>query len=263
MKTGLKLWSINTDFYYGEAKRLFNEGWFDYIELYVVPDTLDTLPIWKTLCNYGIPFTLHAPHFIHGVNLADKSKENFNFKIFGQVKEFFTELNADYIIVHSGMDGHINETVRQLKNITVKDAMLTTHYLIENKPYFVYFDKTNSLKNCVGSTIEEIVFAIECTGFGFCLDIGHAICASNSLKLKPYEYLAEFNKLNPVCYHLSDNFIDSKTDEHMHLGQGNYDFKKIFAIIDTGKNIAIETNKHSRENLNDFIEDMTWLKNLN
>ena len=46
-KLGLKLWSINTGFYYEEAKKLYAQGIFDYIELYVVPDTLDTLPKWK------------------------------------------------------------------------------------------------------------------------------------------------------------------------------------------------------------------------
>ena len=48
-KIGLKLWSTNTDCYYNEAIRLYNDGVFDYIELYVVPDTLDTLQKWKKL----------------------------------------------------------------------------------------------------------------------------------------------------------------------------------------------------------------------
>ena len=48
-RLGLKLWSVNTDYYYEEAKRLYSEGVFDYIELYVVPNTLDTLAKWKEL----------------------------------------------------------------------------------------------------------------------------------------------------------------------------------------------------------------------
>ena len=42
-KKGLKLWSVNTDYYYDEAIRLYSEGVFDYIELYVVPDTLEKI----------------------------------------------------------------------------------------------------------------------------------------------------------------------------------------------------------------------------
>lgn len=250
MKLGLKLWSNNTDNYLKEAQRLYETGWYDYIELYVFPDTLDTIKKWKTL---NVPFTLHAPHYIHGINLANKEKEQYNITIFKQVEEFLNEHNAKYVIVHSGIEGNIEETIRQLKIIKPNKM------LIENKPYIA---PKMPDKICRGATIEEISKVIKEIGCGFCLDVGHAICTANSLKKEPYEYLKEFNKLKPVCYHLSDNFIDSEIDAHMNFGQGNYDFKKIFDIIDTDKNITIETSKNNEENLNDFIEDVKWLKNL-
>lgn len=269
MKLGLKLWSRNTDFYFEEAKRLFKGGWFNYIELYVVPNTVDTIEKWKTLgADFNIPFTLHAPHFINGVNLAEKSKEEFNYKIFEEVGQFCDELNAGYIVVHSGIEGDIEETIRQLKIINLKKM------LIENKPYIAPLKKDLI---CRGATIEEISKVIDGVGCGFCLDIGHAICTYNSLlKSKdsihhspfnihsedPYGFLKQFNALKPRCYHLSDNFIDNHIDSHLHLGQGNFDFKKIFDIINTDKNIAIETNKNSKENLDDFIKDVQFLKNF-
>ena len=74
-KLGLKLWSINTDYYYDEAIRLYNDGVFDYIELYVLPDSFDTIKKWEKL---KIPFTVHAPHFNQGINLADYDKFDFN-----------------------------------------------------------------------------------------------------------------------------------------------------------------------------------------
>ena len=247
MKLGLKLWSINTDFYLQEAKRLYQEGLFDYIELYVVPNTIDTIKEWQKL---NIPFTLHAPHFMHDVNLADSSKEKFNIEIFKQVEGFSDVLNAQYVVVHSGLEGNIEETIRQLKIIKPKKI------LIENKPYIAPSKKR---QKCRGATIEEINRIIKEIGCGFCLDIGHAICTANSLDKESYSFLAEFNKLNPTCYHLSDNFIESEIDSHMNLGQGSYDFKRIFDIIDTNKNIAIETKKKNKKNLNDFIEDVIFL----
>lgn len=250
MKLGLKLWSNNTDSYLKEAERLYKQNIYDYIELYVVPNTLETIPKWKTL---NIPFTLHATHAIHDVNLADASKENYNIKVFKQVEEFSNELNAAYTVFHSGIEGKIDETIRQLKIIKPKKM------LIENKPYIA---PKMPEKICRGANIEEISKVIEELGCGFCLDVGHAICTANTLRIEPYSYIAEFNKLNPICYHLSDNFFDSEIDGHMHLGHGNYDFKKIFDIIDTNKNMAIETKKDSKENLDDFIEDVKWLKNL-
>jgi len=254
MNLGLKLWSINTDFYFEEAKRLYQENWFDYIELYVVPNTFETIKKWKILkSEFNIPFTLHAPHFIHNVNLANQSSEKFNIEVFGEVAEFAEELDAEYIVVHSGIEGDIDETIRQLKIIKPNKM------LIENKPYIA---PLGNHKICRGATIEEISKVISEVGCGFCLDVGHTICTANSLKLEPYEFLVQFNALNPTCYHLSDNFIDSEIDAHMHLGKGNYDFKKIFDIINLDKNIAIETNKISNIALDDFVEDVKRLGKL-
>lgn len=254
MKLGLKLWSSNTDAYLREAEKLYSQKVFDYIELYVVPGTVDTIEKWKKLrAESNIPFTLHAPHFIHDVNLANQDKEKTNIRKFDEVKEFAKALDASYIVVHSGIEGNIDEAIRQLKIINLSNM------LIENKPYIA---PLGDGKRCRGAEFEEIVKVIDEIGCGFCLDVGHSICTANSLKLDPYEFLAKFNTLNPTCYHLSDNFIDTDMDKHLHFGQGNYDLKRIFGIIDTNKNIAIETNKNSRENLDDFVEDVKWLKNL-
>lgn len=254
MNLGLKLWSGNTDFYIDQAKKLYGEGYFDYIELYVVPQTVDTIIKWEKLKNEsGIPFTLHAPHFVHGVNLSDSSKLKFNIEIYNEVNEFFNRLGAQYVVVHSGMEGNIKETLRQLNIIKPKNM------LIENKPYTSPLEK--DIK-CRGAVIEEIIMVLNNYECGFCLDVGHAICTANSLKVEPYDFLAEFNRLNPTCYHFSDNFVDSERDSHLHFGKGNYDFKKILEIIDMSKNVAIETRKDSQENLDDFVADVKWLNSL-
>lgn len=256
MNLGLKLWSINTDYYLEEAKKLYQQGWFDYIELYVVPKTSESIDKWKKA---DIPFTLHAPHFVHKINLADKEKESYNLEVFKEVELFRKELNAQYVVVHGGIDGSIDETIRQIKQISSVCENFSSDYLIENKPLIAPLDKS---LECRGARFDEIKKVIDEIGCGFCLDIGHAICTANSLKLEPYKYVEKFNELNPTCYHLSDNFIDSEIDGHMHLGKGNYDLKRIFDVINTEKNIAIETNKASKIGLEDFVEDVKWLKNL-
>ncbi len=75
-KIGLKLWSRNTDYYYDEAIRLYNDGVYDYIELYVVPNMTDTIEKWKKL---DIPFIVHCPHFAHGFNLAKIENKDLYF----------------------------------------------------------------------------------------------------------------------------------------------------------------------------------------
>ena len=103
-RIGLKLWSINTDFYLKEAERLYDKGVYDYIELYIVPETTETLPAWKGVKN--IPFIIHNPHFMHGFNLAKAEKKGRNKEIYDQTKRFADELNARYIIFHGGIDGN-------------------------------------------------------------------------------------------------------------------------------------------------------------
>lgn len=252
-KLGLKLWSINTDYYYDEAKRLYSEGIFDYIELYVVPNTLATLSKWKEL---QIPFIIHAPHFAHGFNLAKKEKEESNFKIYKEVKQFADELNAQYIIFHGGIDGDINETARQLA------AFNDSRALIENKPYVALPNKMGG-EFCRGYNIDEIKLVKEMANCGFCLDFGHAICAANSLKKEVYNYCREFLQFKPNMYHLTDlNDITSPYDSHLRLGKGELNFKIIFDMIADNKYITFETDKISKENLDDFAEDMEWLKNF-
>lgn len=267
-KLGLKLWSVNTDFYYEEAIRLYNDGIFDYIELYVVPNTLDTLEKWGKL---NIPFVIHCPHFAHGFNLAKSEKKESNKKIFEQVQRFADELNAEYIVVHGGIDGNIDETAKQFASLNEPRA------LIENKPYVALPNRMGG-NFCRGYNIEEIKLVMDAAKCGFCLDFGHAVCAANSfLDLTPrpipysieerevalYSYINEFLVLKPSMFHLTDIAdISSPYDSHPHIGSGQLDIKRILKLIPQNKNITVETIKNSKENLYDFIEDTEWLKNI-
>jgi sugar phosphate isomerase/epimerase len=248
-KFGLKLWSTNTDYYFEEARRLYANGIFSYVELYVIPDTLDTIEKWKTL---GIPVNLHCPHFLHGFNLADRKKEEFNRYVYDQVKQFADELNSEYIVFHSGVDGEIEETARQLK------AFSDLRTVIENKPYKPR-PEVNGLR-CCGSTIEEIKYILAEVGCGFCLDIGHAVCSANSQKIDKWEYIKKFNELKPSLYHLTDmENEDSEYDSHVHIGKGQADIKRALSFIDSGYMVTVETEKNHERELGDFETDIDIL----
>ena len=250
---GLKLWSINTNYYYDEAVKLYAAGIYDYIELYIVPESLETLPKWKDL---SIPFIIHNAHFAQGFNLAKKDKAARNREVYMQTKQFADELGAKYIIFHGGIDGDIKETATQLASFNESRA------LIENKP-FVALPNRMGGEYCRGYNIDEIKFVMNTAGCGFCLDFGHAICAANSLKQNVYDYCKSFLQLRPSMFHLTDlDDITSPFDSHLHLGSGQLDFEKIFPMIPDGSYVTFETNKNSRENLDDFTEDMLWLKNI-
>lgn len=250
-KFGLKLWNINTDFYLEEAKKLYNEGVFDYIELYIVPNYIDKLKIWERV---NIPFDIHAPHYAHGMNLSKKDFREENYKKYLEVKEYADALNASTIIFHGGSGGDYRETTEQI--LKFNDSRI----LIENKPY-----KTLEFVNepyYVGSRIEELQYIIKNANCGFCLDIGHCICAANSFNIEPYSYIEKMLSLNPSRIHLSDIHIDTELDEHLNYSFGNLDFNKIIEILPKNISITIETNKKSKEKLGDFEEDIFYLKKI-
>lgn len=244
-KVGLKLWSINTDCYYKEAKKIYDQSFFDYIELYVVPDTLETISKWKKL---NIPFIIHAPHSLHGFNLALAEKEQFNLKLADEAKKFADILGAEYIIFHGGCDGSIEEVIRQI------NLLKESRGLIENKPFFP-ISNALGLKECRGASTEEIELILNNTDFHFCLDIAHAVCFANAFGFNPYEYIAQFEKLQPKMYHISDGDIHGKQDCHLNFQNGTFDFLKIFSLVRLDTLISIETFKKSKENLDDFRLD--------
>lgn len=245
-KIGLKLWSPNTDYYLKEAQKLYEEGVFDYIELYVVPDTLETLEQWKKL---DIPFIIHNAHFVHGFNLAKRENEQRNLDIYNQTVQFANALQADKIIFHGGVDGDPEETARQLKNLHEPRALL------ENKPYIALPNRMGG-NFCRGATLDELRNIIEYAECGFCFDIGHAICSAASQKRDAYDYLRAMLALKPAMFHLSDvSDMASPYDSHLHLGSGQLNLKHILEIMDEDAIISLETDKDSREHLEDFRKD--------
>jgi endonuclease IV len=232
---------------------LYQEGWFDYIELYVVPGSLETLPKWQ---NLKVPFIIHNAHFMNGFNLAKREKREDNFKLYQETKRFADALGSQYIVFHGGMDGTIEETARQLNSFKEPRA------LIENKPYKALRNKMNGIK-CRGSSPEEIEYVLREAHCGFCLDFGHAVCAANSQQANPKDYIARFVKLVPAMYHISDvEDMASEYDSHAHFGCGQMDIKSLLRKMPDDAIVTIETNKDSKEDLRDFIEDAQWLRNI-
>ncbi len=225
-------------------------GCFNYIELYAVPGTLDTITGWK---NLNIPFTLHCPHSAHGFNLAKVELSDSNRKLFNEVRKFADGLNVDYIIIHGGLDGDYKETARQLKALNEPRA------LIENKPYRAV-PKIAQDKTCIGYNKEQIEYIKNESGCGFCLDFNHAICAANSFKINYLDYLQEMMTLKPEMFHLADmEKADAEIDTHLHLGEGQVNLKSLMRFLSVNSKVSLETAKNSKTSLDDFIKDSEWI----
>ena len=246
---GLKVWSENLN-YIEPARLLLEEKVCDYIEIYALPETTDnTIKLWKRL---NTEFIVHAPHFMHGINFSDSSKFQSNMSMAKSALLFADKLNAEKIIFHPGIQGNYKETARQMAHLRDKRV------LVENKPYKVC--GLNDGDICVGWSPEEISYILANTNIGFCLDIGHAICAANGVGRNRLQFLKDLLGLSPAMFHLSDGDWNGAIDKHLNIGHGSFKFDEIFALLPNNPIISIETEKSSTTNLDDFKKDVCNLK---
>ena len=245
LELGLKLWSINVDLI-PAARRLFDQRVYSYVEIYVVPDTLQShVGRWKEV---AIPLVVHAPHSGHGMNLARAECTGGNTRLMDEARRYADELKAERIVLHPGVGGDIRETVRQMA--TFRDP----RFVIENKPYFSVYDRSV----CNGYAPQDIRQVMDATGVGFCLDIGHAICAANALKVDRLHWLSSFVRMEPVMYHVSDGEYDGVEDKHLSLGRGDFQFRELVPFIPADAMVTLETEKD--EDLRLFQSDVRFLQ---
>lgn len=242
IKFGLKLWSINYDFF-NEARELIKKDIFQYIELMVVPDT-EISPFQKI----KVPYILHITSEKWRMNIANKKKEEFNLKTINHNIKWANMLNAKYLILHPGF-GLISDALEFLEKIDDE------RILIENMPKI----GLNNEK-MTGFTPEQIK-KLMANKFGFCLDFGHAIKAATSLKKDYKKYIKDFLELSPKMFHISDGILAAEKDEHLNIGEGEYDFDFLTDCIkeNNTKYITLET---PRVNLASYEEDLENLEKL-
>ena len=248
LKLGLKLGSNDKD-YTKDILSFFKDDYFQYIELFAVPDTFSkTIDYWK---QFKIPFVIHAPHSFAGMNLSLTADREKNKIMIQETFQFADTLKAEYIIFHSGINGQIEETVNQLK------PFIDARCLIENKPLI----GLNGEK-CLGATPEEIKYIINELHIGFCLDFGHAICAANTLNKEPLDYIKDFLKFNPSLYHLTDGDYKNEKDTHFHYGKGTFPLNEILNMLPDGAKVTNEAKHSSETDLDDFKEDCFYVKHI-
>lgn len=246
---GLKLYSTNTSLI-KLVHKLKEINQFEYIELFIVPGSMHThLPMWKEL---ETNFVIHAPHSLQGVNLANKAQWESNQMIFQEVFDFTNELESDLIIVHGGVDGPINETLRQISMLDDKRIIL------ENKPKLGMNGEA-----CVGWSPEEFNNGISTRVLnGMVLDFVHAACAAYANKVSFRSLVKQFLKFNPQIFHLADADTVTSIDNHLNIGKGSMDFEYIMSCIPENAMLTIETPRRDSTNLDEFLDDVEKLKKI-
>jgi endonuclease IV len=236
IEIGLKLWSTNTDVL-PQAEELISKGIFKFIELTPFPNTSI-----EPFLEVKVPYVIHGSIDKFGFNLADKEKQDINFKRMVECIEWVNALKAKYCVIHPGY-GLIDDALDFLKLLD------DSRFLIENMPMLGLGDE-----NMVGFSPEQIK---QLTGekFGFCLDLNHAIKASIKMRVDYKVFIEEFFKLSPKLLHISDGKLSSYKDEHLAIGEGNYDFQFLLNCIEKNR-FPMATLETPRKNLYSLSEDL-------
>jgi len=238
---GLKLWSINTDLI-DQAIKLIDEKKFDYIELFVIPGTqINPFMI-------DVPYIIHIPHHKFGVNIGDASKKEYNMQKIDESITWANKLDAKYLILHAG-DGSMEHAADLLSEIT------DNRFLIENMPKMGLDGET-----MIGYSPEQIEELIGDMNMGLCLDFGHAVKAAVSLGVDYKDYMKEFLKFEPKVFHISDGMLNIEKDEHLNIGEGEYDFEYFISCVRESRMITLETTRNNHKSLYEDVKNMDGLK---
>jgi endonuclease IV len=242
VRFGLKLWSTNYSLL-DNANLLIENGIFHYVELMPIPHT-DITPFLE----YDFCYIIHATTEHHGFNIADKEKKEINAEIIDNCIRWADKLNAHYMIIHPGF-GSLDTALSFL------DCVHDKRILIENMPRVGLCDES-----MVGYTPEHINKLMGTT-FGFCLDFGHAIKAAVSLSKDYKGYIDRFLMLEPKMFHISDGTYSNEKDEHLAVGEGDYDFAFLMNCVKKSESafVTLETPRHS----DTLDEDVKNVKKLN
>ncbi len=89
LNIGLKLYSTDTSLI-DNALKILEEGFYDYIELYIIPGSYkQAISDWML---FNVPFIIHAPHSFHGINLAQANMWKVNQRNFKEAQLFADSL---------------------------------------------------------------------------------------------------------------------------------------------------------------------------
>lgn len=225
MKFGIKLWS-NHPQPLNKAVQLIEKGVFDYIELYVVPES--TIEPFLNIPK-DILVNIHAPHGEHGTNIGEPTLHKKTTKNIITACNWANKLNSEYIVIHCET-GSVEFSIKSLQEFNYDHN--ESRFAIENMPLL----GLNS-EQMIGYSPNHIKKLLsEKTNVNtFCFDFGHAIKSAYSIGIPYKDYLSLFLQFKPKIFHVSDGLINSETDKHMGLGEGNYDMKYIANFIKLAK----------------------------
>lgn len=220
-----------------QNEKLNLEIYFDGKSLDSITDE-DILKLKKAL-SYEPSLSFHAPFMDLSPGAVDKKVKKITIERFSQMFDIAEKLSPKTIVFHSGYDKWkyafkvnvwLEESLSTWSKLLPEAEKLKVKIAIEN----IFEEEPDSL--------HILMKTINSPYFGICFDTGHFnLFSKKSLE----EWLSCLNKYI-VEFHLHDN--NKKFDEHLPMGDGSFDFEKLFRM-NKCKNCIYTIETHSVENV--------------
>jgi len=247
IKFGIK---INTDEFHLLPEIYENQDIIDFIEVLIPPEfTREDLTIIR---DFKLPYSIHFPHLKQDIDFGNSKKAPYNQKFIEKVnalKKTFDQLRPFCYIVHPE-SGNLAMSVENIRQLQVKPLA------IENMPY-----KFSSGGNRLAHVPETIrPYFEKMPDIEFCLDLNHAVKTAISESLDYIELIKRFMKLKkPIHFHIADGDLNSEYDDHLAIGEGNYDIsalKNILYEFGSVVQLTFETPRINKDNIGDDLKNM-------
>lgn len=247
---GLKI--ANTDF--GLIPEIYSHlNLIDYLEVILLPE-FEAQDI-KVIGELKLPYVIHLAHSGHGIDFGDESKSEANLRYINKINRLAKSLKPICWNLHPE-SGSVKLAISNIKKLEIENIAL------ENMPELSLHGGT-----LLGSTPGKIrVFFKRLPNLKFCFDFGHAIKTALLKQVGYLDFIRKFIKFKrPSVFHLSDGSLEQQVDEHLPLGEGNYDLSQIKQILLNfqGKiNLTFETPREIEKGIEDDLESINFFKNL-
>lgn len=198
------------------------------LEIYFPSSSLDSLilpdiePLKRRL-DHTPALSLHAPFMDLSPGAVDTHVREVTLARFFQMMDIAEVLLPEVIVFHSGYE---KWKYAHRADIWLEGSLITWRPVIERA---VALDVKIAIENIFEDEPSNLASLMDKLGsrhFGICFDTGHCNLFTN-VPIKDW-----LTSLGPYLFelHLHDN--DRSRDQHLPIGDGTFDFKTLFSLLD-------------------------------
>jgi len=243
MKTGLKFFPETLKNTLSEIGKIRDAA--DFVEIMAIRGT-----DFSAFDNIGVPVTVHAEHHDFGSNPADPKREAESVSSLLFASEVADRFDSPVIVVHPGFIADSGCSVQQaakvLKSIGDKRIILENLIPDFNGKRFLFYDPAN------------MEYLVRETGFSICLDASHAALTAEKTGKGVLDFYREMLKFRPGYFHFSDTNLETRDDQHLHLGKGNLPVGSMKNMIPKDAMVCLEV----QPDLPGMLKDLEYFRTL-